>query len=200
MADLLYIKYIKQCTIYLLKKTLYLVYLFSNTKIYCFFIFFVIIAFYSRVGDNILVTFCSFSVTFLLTSSSLLCVLLNISPFFSLFEKVVGASFLNNHFPATFYGLRCVYPVAVFLFTIVLIASIEGFTATFVYSFDTEHLDGMKQESRRLLDSGEVGKAVENEIKVMDEYQRTLSKEGFFRKVLNDPKSVKFIDFFAVKR
>jgi hypothetical protein len=190
--------------IYLLKNTLYLVYLFSNRWRYSLFIFFIILSFYKdKEGEfNLLIEFCNFFVFFLITISFFLFFLLNIRRSFALFEKALGLSFLNKHFPVTVFGLRAVYPVFVFIFTLLTIVLIESVTAAFIYSLDTEHINAMQQESRRLVDSGKPLEALDNKIKLIDECQDSIrnSNIGFFEKIVNGPKIAKFIEFFSVKR
>ena len=58
----------------------------------------------------------------------------------------------------------------------------------------------MREDASRLYNSGQYLDALENDKKVIDEMVTSKSGEGFFRKIVNDPISVKFIDLFAVKK
>ena len=193
-------KHVKKFSVYLLKKTFFLIYLFSSTPMPFFFILCAIIGTYSKTEANYLVSFSSFFVLLLIISSLLLCILLNTRSTFAFIERMVGLSFLDNHFPPTRYGIRGIYPLAIFIFYFFLIVLTENFSSIFFDSFDTEKINAMREETSRLYNSGEHLKALENDKKVLDEIISSKSEMGFFRKIANNPVILKFINLFSVKK
>ena len=178
-------KFLNEESIFLLKKIIYLVSILSRTRFYFIFIFFAVMGFYSKAQQHFPVFsgFSTFLVTFLMTSSFLLCILLNIKVSFALLEKWLGFPFLNHHFPITFLGYRGIYPFAIFLFTLFVIFSIET-TSQFVNQFETESIKEIKQ--REGLE--EILRRVKNCEESLKNQKDDDSFEKIVEKIIKDPK------------
>lgn len=136
----------KGCTL-LIKSLLLSIYLFSSSRYYLFFVLSSIIGLFCYTRENYLVLFCYYFVVYLFFGSILLFIALNYKPSYYLIVKTVSLSFIDNFFPLSKQGLRSVYPVIVFCFTILLLLMIDFFSLNLFDFLEQTKIEEMKENT-----------------------------------------------------
>lgn len=189
----------KGCTL-LLKSLLLSIYLFSSSGYYLFFVLSSILGLFCYTRENYLVLFCYYFVVYLFFGSILLFIALNYKPSYSLIVKTVSVSFIDNFFPLSKQGLRSVYPVIVFGFTIFLLLMIDSLSLNLFDFLEQNKIDEMKKNTSHLYKEDQFDLASDSLKDTLKEIDKKANTRGFLHKLVNNPTIQYIIHFFNIKK
>lgn len=182
----------------LIKKSMYIIYIFSNTYLYGLFFLATLFVAFSDVENNSLLLLCKLLVYFLLTGSFLLFVILNIKSFFDSLGNLLGDGFINAYFPLSRNSLRAGNPFVIFWLTLLFLYVTDYGTLIWFQHQQTEILTKLANETCVLVDQNMPMEASKVYEKTLQVYNKTPQVRGCFEQLVNSNPVKYFLNFFTL--
>lgn len=176
------------------------IYLFSSSGYYLFFVLSSILGLFCYTRESYLVLFCYYFVVYLFLGLILLFIALNYKPSYSLIVKTVSVSFIDNFFTLSKQGLRSVYPVIVFGFTIFLLLMIDFLSLNLIDFLEQNKINEMEKNTHNLYKEDQFDLASDSLKDTLKEIDKKANTRGVLHKLVNNPTIQYIINFFNIKK
>lgn len=150
--------------------------------------------------NNLLKWFSQYFVISLIFFTIFLFIALNIESCFSFLVKTVGYDSIEKYFPPSRNGIRALYPVLLFRFTIVVLVVIETYSSSRYESLYLEKSFDVKRQTGELYNKGEFKKAFEKGDEAIHYSSKPIIFKGVLGKMVNNSAISYYVDFFRIKK
>ena len=171
----------------------------STGPFYLFFVFAILIAFFSNKSEYYLVTFCQFFAVCLLVFSILIFIILNLKVTFSFVLNLLGSSFLEKNFFPSENVLRALRPALLYTSTLLFFLLLDNVSLAFFDYLHNVKIEEITQEMKTLYGEGKGIEAQRETDAAIKSIRENVYNQGIVRKMVNNKMVQPFIDFFGKK-
>ena len=179
-----------------IKLYLYCLYALSYTPYYLFFLFSVILVFFSQKENNYLTSASTYFIIFIFLSCIFLFIFLNHNRLLAITKSLVGAPFLDKYFPPSSYGIRAAFPLLLFACTFFIAGLIEYLSIKWFSILEAKQISKMQKEMIELYQSQQLQAGAEMADQAVTRVYEKIPTSGLFKKILDYPLFKKIIDWF----
>ena len=115
--------------------------------LYIVYVLLLLLALYSDAENNFLKWFSQYFVISLIFFTIILFIALNVESYFSFLAKYIGSHCIDKYFPPSKNGIRALYPVLLFGFTIVVIVVIDTYSSSRYESLYLKKIEDVKRQT-----------------------------------------------------
>lgn len=184
----------------ILKYALLFTYIFSATPFYVLFVITALISLFYQERENSLVFISTILVFGLLFASILLLFFLNYPPFFCFVKKIMGSTFLDMHFPISFYNLRGARPLIIYVSTLFLFLFIDSISLHYCIELQYMKIAELKEKRNQLPLKDETFEKLDVTLNLIDESKKLKDVEGILRSLINHSTIAHYINIFSWKK
>lgn len=156
---------------------------------------------YSDAENNFLKWFSQYFVIALIFFCTIILFIgLNIESCFSFLAKYIGSHCIDKYFPPSKNGIRALYPVLLFGFTIVVIVVIDTYSSSRYESLYLEKIEDVKRQTGELYKKGFFKKAFEKGDEAIHYSSKPIIFKGVLAKIVNNSAISYYVDFFRIEK